>query len=123
MYAKTYYEKLLATGKKYKVTFDFYVENSDSACTRTQMPVMLWHTASDGTQKFSSHGDMVTLGAWYTAETDLQYFVDNWDNPLLFGVNFEFKGNATTDFTNYWFGNIQLVEGEALGYAVPKANA
>lgn len=123
VYAKTYYEKLLATGKKYKVTFDFYVENSDPACTRTQMPVMLWHTKTDGTQTFSSHGDMVTLGTWYTAETDLQYFVDNWDNPLLFGVNFEFKGNALADFTNYWFGNIQLVEGEALGYAVPKANA
>ncbi len=120
-YTKNYYEKLLATGNNYKVTFDFYVENSDSACTRTQMPMMAWCTKDDGTQSFAS-STMVTLGAWYTMELDLQYLVDNWGSNLIFGVNFEFKGNTLSDFTNYWFGNIRLVEGEASGAPALKAS-
>ena len=122
MYEKNYYEKLLATDKKYKLTFDFYVENSNPASTRTEMPIMTWLTKEGGTQTFAS-SSMVTLGAWYTMEIDLKYLVDNWGSNLIFGVNFEFKGNTLTDFINYWFGNIQLVEGEATGVPTLKASA
>ena len=97
-------------GKKYKITYDVYVDvTTDCACTAIQ--TKLWNPTG-----FNTYGK-VALGAWHTVEIDLQYLLDNWGNYRLFGLNFCNQAGLTrgTDMVEFWLGNIQLVEGEALG--------
>ena len=123
-YTQAYYKDLLDGGKKYKITYDVYVEVSNDTCTCTQLATKLWNTTGAGAQSFSTYGT-VALGAWHTVEIDLQYLVDNWGNFRLFGLNFLNQANfdRSTDFVNFWLGNIQLVEGEATGVPTLKASA
>jgi hypothetical protein len=121
VYTKDYYESLLASGKKYKITYDVYVEITTEGCECIELATKLWYTKTDGTNSFATQGKL-TIGAWHTVEVDLQYLVNNWGNYRLFGLNFCNQTNfdRTKDFVTFYLGNIQLVEGEASGVATPK---
>ncbi|MBQ3506707.1 MAG: hypothetical protein IJA89_08060 [Clostridia bacterium] len=118
---QAYYQALVADGTKWKITYDVYVETTNSACT--QLATKLW-TTSDETQSFKTSGTIAT-GAWHTVEVDLQYLIDNWGNNRLFGLNFLNQTNfdRSTDRATFYLGNIQLVEGEASGVATLKVSA
>ena len=109
-FAKEYYQALVEGGKKYKITYDVYVDVT-TECECTVIQTKLW---KDG--GFKTHGS-VSLGAWHTVEIDLQVLLDNWGNYRLFGLNFCNQKGLTrgTDMVDFWLGNIQLVEGEASG--------
>ena len=117
---QAYYQALVADGTKWKVTYDVYVETTNSACT--QLATKLWTTSGE-TQSFKTSGTIAT-GAWHTVEIDLQYLLDNWGNYRLFGLNFTGNSNfdRSTDRATFYLGNIQLVEGEASGVATLKVS-
>ena len=115
---KDYYEKLLATGKNYKITYDIYIELT--AGTATKLSTKLWFNNGE-VDKFATHGTM-TIGAWHTVEVDLAFLVNNWGNYRLCGLSFTGGGfDRTVDRINMYMGNIQLVEGVATGVATLKA--
>ena len=116
IYAKEYYEELVASGKKYKITYDVYVEITTEGCLCTEIQTKLWYTKADGTNTFATKGKLA-VAAWHTVEVDLQYLVNKWGNYRLFGLNFLNQKNLdrSKDFVTFYFGNIQLVEGEASG--------
>lgn len=120
-YAKEYYEELLASGKKYKVTFDVYLQvKTNDACT--SIKTKFWYTKSDGTSSFATLGS-IGCGAWHTAEVDLQYLVEDWGRFIIFGLNLSNQTNWVygEDYLVCYIGNIQLVEGTATGQATLKS--
>lgn len=121
---KAYYEELLASGKDYKITYDVYAMlTRTEGCTIKTINTKLWKTKNDQTHTFATYGT-IDFDAWHTVEVDLNYLVANWGNYRLFGICF--TGNyagytRSKDFTTFYLGNIQLVEGKASGVATRKA--